>query len=289
MKTFSYHEPKNIPEVLSLLRRHGKKAALLAGGTDLLVEMKEGVRSPSHLISLQGIDSLRKIEVDTQGGVKIGPMATVQAVSTHPVLKNSLLAQGAAAMASWQVRNRATLGGNICRASPSGDTLPALLCLNAVLHLERPEGSRTVGAEGFFRGPGQTAAAEGEMLTGIYIPPWPPGSRGVYKKFAVRKKMDLAVVGVAVLAVPDGSRDLIREIRIGLGAVAPTPIRARQAENLLAGSGFGKELIAEGGRLAAEEAKPQSDVRAGAWYRLEIVRHVTEAAIHEVIRRPYIF
>ncbi len=284
MRTFSYHKPKSVRDTIALLNRYGEKAAILSGGTDLLVELKRRDRKPSHIVSLQGIPGLLKIEQDGENFLHIGPCVTMQTLSNHPALSGGLrfLAQAASLLGSWQIRNRATLGGNVCHASPSGDTLPALLCLKAMLKLEGLDGERVVPVENFFLGPGQTAALSGEMLTDILIPQPPAGSCGVYKKFAWRKRMDLALAGVAVLGALNSSGERFSSIRIGLGAVAPTPIRARKTEDLLTGSKVNRELIADAAARAATESSPISDLRANEGYRREIIEHLTEEALQEI-------
>lgn len=285
MKTFSYHKPKSLKEVIALLKRHREKAQILAGGTDLLVEHKTGLRPLFHAIDIKGIASLDRIAVEPRGHLRLGPLVTMEALSTHPALVDgcSLLAQAASKIGGWQIKNRATLGGNICHGSPSGDTLPALLCLDAQVKLEGPKGKRKVPLEDFFLGPGKTAAQPDEILTEILIPWPPPRSVGVYKKFAPRRAMDLAVVGVAVLGSFDPQGEGFADIRIGLGAVAPTPLRAKAAENLLRGVKIDESLIIRAANLASAAASPISNVRGSAWYRREMIQHLVEETLREVL------
>lgn len=284
MRAFSYHKPKSVREAIGLLSQYSQEAVVLSGGTDLLVEMKKRTRNPSHIVSIQGIPRLRRIEQDGENLLHIGPSVTMQTLSSHPALTGGLgfLAQAASLLGSWQIRNRATLGGNICHASPSADTLPALLCLKALLKLEGLDGERVIPVEDFFLGPGETVASPGEILTDVLIPRPPAGSWGVYKKFAARKKMDLAVVGVAVIGALDPSGERFSYVRIGLGAVAPTPIRARRAEDILTDSKVSEELIADAAARAASEASPISDLRASEGYRREIIGHLTQEALQEI-------
>jgi len=287
MRSLSYHKPKTVKEAIALLGRHGERAAILAGGTDLLVEWKKRLRAFSHIIDLKGISSLKGIEFNPQGHLRIGPLTTMQALASSPALMNGLrvLSEAASRIGSWQIRNRATIGGNVCHASPSGDTLPALLCLNAQLKLEGPQGGKIVPVEDFFLGPGESIAVTEEILTEILIPPLPRSSCGVYRKFALRRAMDLAVVGVAVLGSLDPIRDRIEDIRIGLGAVAPTPIRAKKAEDFLTGRKIDEDIIEETATLASEEARPVSDIRGSEWYRREMIKHIVAEAIQEVLEK----
>jgi carbon-monoxide dehydrogenase medium subunit len=287
MRGFSYHKPKDVGEAIALLSKYGGKASVLAGGTDLLVELKKRLKVPSHIIDIKGIPSLDRITVEPEGHLRIGSLVTMATLSTHPALVNGLgvLSMAASKLGSWQVRNRATLGGNICNASPSGETLPALLCLNAQLKLEGTGGERVVPVEDFFLGPGESAAAIGEILTEIVIPPPPDKSDGLYKKLALRRAMDLAVIGVAVLGFFDLSRNCFKDIRIGLGAVAPTPIRAKKAEIVLTGKRVNGDLIEEAASAASSESRPLTDIRGSEWYRREMIRHLVEESIREILEK----
>ncbi len=287
-KSFSYHKARGIGEALDLLRRYGEGAAVLAGGTDILVEWKNGLRSPTHLIDIKGILSLEGIRLHPEGSLRIGPLTSLEDLSRSPLLEKgwSLLAKAASKIGSWQVRNRGTLGGNICHASPCGDTLPALLCLEATLIIAGKEGERVIPLEDFFLGPGQCALAPGEIFTGVLLPAAPGGSRGVYEKFSLRRAMDLAVVGVAVLGAVDPKEGVFSDIRIGLGAIAPTPLRARKAEALLKGARASQEMIREAAECAKEESAPITDIRGSEWYRREMVGHLTEEALREILPSP---
>lgn len=285
MRNFSYHKPKSLRQALDLLSRYGEEAALLAGGTDLLVELKRRLKNPSHIIDLKGLSFMEGIFLDSQGTLHMGPLTTLKELSSSSLLANewSLLSEAASKVGSLQVRNRATVGGNICHASPSGDTLPALLCLDAMVTLLEKDGQRTLPLEDFFLGPGKCALITGELLTEIKIPSPPAGAKGVYKKLSLRKAMDLAVVGVAVLGVIDPSRGIFRDIRIGLGAVGPTPLRARRAEEILMGAAVSEERIREAAARASNEAHPLSDLRASEWYRREMITHLAEEGIKEIL------
>lgn len=285
MRSFAYHRPKTLKEAISLLGKHGGKAALLAGGTGLLVDLIKRTRSLSQMIDIKRIPSLGGIGLDGEGYLHLGPLVTMQTLSTSPFLVNglSLLAKAARKVGSWQIRNRATIGGNICQAYPSSDPLPALLCLDAELKLQGLDGERVIRAEDFFVGPGKPVLGSTEILTEILIPPMPAESFGIYKKFALRKAMDLPMVGVAAVGTRDSSRKSWTSFRIGLGAVAPTPLRAKKAENLLNGRRITKGLIAEAASLAATEARPLSDNRGAALYRQEMIRHLFIETIQEVL------
>ena len=196
-----------------------------------------------------------------------------------------ILAEAASKLGSYQIRNRATIGGNICNSSPSGETLTALLCLDARFRLTGVKGEREILAENFFVEAGKNVCRREEFLTQVILPPLPLDFIGVYKKHSLRNAVDLAVVSVAVLGSFDRSRQLFRDIRIGLGAVAPTPIRARKAENILVGVEMSQHLIGEAAVVASEDAQPISDIRASKWYRTEMVKYFVPVALEEVMRR----
>lgn len=285
MRPFTYHKPKSVQEAVELLARLGEGTAILAGGTDLLVELKKRVRTVFRIVDIKGLRPLEGFGFDSQGALRLGPLLTMQALSTSPALTGgfTLLAKAASKVGSLQVRNRATIGGNICQASPSGDTLPALLCLNSRAKLKGKEGERIISLEDFFLGPGKNALGTDEILTEILIPPPPEKSCAVYKKLSLRRAMDPAVVGVAILGTFDRLRGCFKEIRIGLGAVAPTPLRAKKAEGMLTGVRVREGLIKEAAAAASDEARPLSDIRGSEWYRREMVKQFTEEAVKEMI------
>lgn len=282
---FDYLTPKTIDEALSLLFRHKGKAKLIAGGTDVIPQLKRReIKPPQYIIDLKGIPNLDYISYDERQGLTIGALATIQAVETPQVVKErfSVLFQAAESMASPQVRNRGTVAGNIGNAVPSADTAPALLVLEARVKLASQKGERMVNILDFFTAPNQTALNDEEILQEIQIPNPPSNSRGVYLKLTPRRAMDLAIVGVAVLVTADNG--ICRDLRLALGAVAPTPIRARRAEGILRGQKLDNGLIEETARTAAGEAKPIDDHRASAEYRRDMVEVLVKRAIKQAIQ-----
>ncbi len=274
---FEYVEPGSLDDALSFLDARGPGARPLAGGTDLLVAMRMKGERPTALVNLKTIPGLADIQ-EREDGLHIGALATMQAVAESPEVVRSYpcLAQAAGCLGSWQVRCRATVGGNLCNGAPSAETAPPLLVLDAKAVVAGPGGSRqAIDLERFFRGPGVTECGPGSLLIEVVVPRPADGMRTAYVKHSPRRAMDIAVVGVAVgLALDDGARGgpgRVREARIALGAVAPTPVRARKAEESMIGREFTPDLAREAGRLAALSAKPISDVRASARYRLEMI------------------
>ena len=279
MRPFEYIEPSSITEAVAILARHGDRARILAGGTDVLTALKEGWERPEWIISLGRIPDLATIRYDEHKGLSIGALATVRSVETSPVVRAHYPALTAAAgtLASVQIRNLATVAGNICRASPSADTVPILVALQAEVRLAGPAGERLVALGSFFTGPGRTVLGRDELLTEILVPPPGLSVGAAYIKHSPRRAMDLAVVGVAVVMTLDGP--ICREARIVLGAVAPIPLRAHLAEQALIGHQVTPALAEEAGRLAASEAQPISDVRGSAGYRRAMVALLTKRAV----------
>ena len=281
MQRFEYCEPATLSDAVALLGRHGSAASLFAGGTDLLVQMKEHVRRPGHLINIKKIPGIDDLAYDDIDGLRIGALTTTRAVETSPLVREKYagLCQAVTHFASIQVRNRATVVGNVCRASPSADTLPPLIADGARLRLQGPGGPRCVAVEDFCTGPGRTVLAADEIVTHLFVPPPPPRTGKVYLKHGRRVEMELATVGVAVALTLEG--ESCREIRIVLAAVAPTPLRAPRAEALLRGQAVTAERIGAAAQCAMEEARPIGDVRGSADYRRQMVGVLTRRAIEQ--------
>jgi carbon-monoxide dehydrogenase medium subunit len=283
MRPFEYFEPTTLTETVALLGQYNGRASVLAGGTDLLVEIKEKIRRPDYVVNIKKLPGLNQLTYDELAGLKIGALVTTRAVETSPLVRTNYpaLAQAASELGSIQVRNRATVAGNICRASPSADTPPPLIAAGASVRLFGPAGERVILLEDFFTGPGQTVRARDELLVEIIVPPPPPHTGRLYLKHGRRKAMELATVGVAVSLTLD--QDRCQEARIVLGAVAPTPIRARQAEATLTGVVIDGRLIERAAEIAMNESRPISDVRSSAGYRREMVKVLTSRALSRAL------
>lgn len=285
MRSFQYHQPKTGAEAIALLRKLGEKAYPLAGGTDLIAKMKARHLSPEHVISLRGLKGLNFIK-RTGRSVRIGALTPLRDIEKSPLLSDGfqMLRSAAREVGSVQIRNVGTIGGNLCNASPSADTAPPLMALRAEAKIIGPRGGRRIPLEDFFAGPGRTALRRGELLSEIYVPLPGPGTGSVYIKLGVRRAMDIAIVGVAALITLDPRDRTCRLARIALGAVAPTPIRAFKAEELLAGKALDDDLIERAAALASRAAKPITDVRASADYRREMVEVLTRRALKTALR-----
>jgi len=286
MGPFEYFQPKTVEEALSLLKRYEGKARVLAGGTDLVVLMRERKIRPEYVIDLGGISALSYIGSDGEKGLKIGALATIRDIERSPELnKNySILSQAASKLAFLAIRNRATIGGNLSNAAPSADMAPPLLALGAALKLASLDGERVVPAEEFFAGPGRTALRADELLLEVQIPVQPPHTGGVYLKHGVKGAQGLAVVGVAAVVTLDPGAGTFEEVGLALGAVAPTPIRVKRAEILLKGQKISDTLIDDAARLAQDCSSPIDDVRGSAFYRREIIGVRSREAIREAIK-----
>lgn len=264
------HSPRTLPEAFELLDEL-EGARILAGGTDLLVDIKQGLVKAKHLIALQHIEVLRTI--DTQDDkIRLGAMVTPQEISTHPLVTEHLPALGEAArsMASTQIRSMATIGGNIASAVPSADLPPSLMVMGASVSLECSGGSRDISLADFFTGPRDTVCGGGEILTGIFIPHPPPNSGTSYQKLTLREANALAVASAASFLTL--SKEAINRARIVLGAVAPTPLLASDASGFLVGKKPSDRLFQEAAVRAHEESQPISDIRGSIWFRKELVR-----------------
>jgi len=283
VRRFAYFAPATLDEAVALLGRYDGKASVLAGGTDLLVEIKEQLRRPDQIIDIKKIPAMAQLAYHPDHGLKIGALVTTRQIETSPVVleKYPGLAQAVRELGSIQIRNRATLAGNVCRASPSADTLPPLMADRARVTLYGPRGSRTVALEAFFTGPGRTVMRPDELMTEIRLPPPPPRTGKAYIKHGRRKAMELATVGVAVSVTLQENR--FREVDIVLGAVAPTPLRALKAEAILRTQEVSEELIEEAAIAAMSESKPISNVRASADYRREMVAVLTRRALRQAL------
>ncbi len=284
LRKFEFFSPSSLAEALELLDKHGVRAKLIAGGTDLLVQMKAKLTTPSFVISLLRIPNLSEIGQDGTG-CKIGALAKHAQIGDAPILQErwGVLASAARKVGSPQVRNWGTIGGNLCNASPAADTAPPLLILDAEVTLVGPRGERRLPLESFFIGPGLTALAQDEILQEILIPGIPGPSRWAYLKLGRRKSLDLALASVAVWLTADPHTNVCQRARISLGAVAPTPMRAKETEKFLEGRTLDERVILEAGEKACMECRPISDIRASAEYRREMVKILFPRAIKKAL------
>ncbi|HJN77540.1 MAG TPA: xanthine dehydrogenase family protein subunit M [Myxococcota bacterium] len=280
MTPIPYHRPSSLEGALRLVQRLGG-ARYIAGGTDLLVQMKDHRHEPDALISLRAVPELRVLELDQ--GARIGAAVPVSELLESPELVGRwpALADALREIGSVQIQNSATLGGNLCNASPAADSTPILLSLGARVRLAGPGGRRTMDLDAFLVGPGRTALTEGEILVAIELDEPGPGERSVFFK-KTRVAMDLAIVNLgATLRMEAG---VIAEVRLAAGSVGPRAMRLREAEALLLGQGASPELIARAAAAAQAEVRPISDVRGSAEYRRAIVGVFVKRALASLVR-----
>jgi aerobic carbon-monoxide dehydrogenase medium subunit len=280
MRPFEYFAPRSLAEAAETLAQYNGEACAVAGGTDLLLKLKAGRLSLRAIVNLKRLPELRGLEFNSH--LRLGALTTLEEIKRSPVVRRHYpaLSDAAATMASVQIRNLATVGGNMCNAAPSADLAPIFIALNAAAHLAGPKGERRVPLEDFFTGPGQTVLAPGELLVALEVPPRAGSS--LYLKHAPREHMDIAVVGVGLaIQLSDGRCE---SARVVLGAVAPIPLRARRAEAELTGRPLTAERIDRAAKIAAEEAKPIDDVRGSAWYRRRMVEVLTRRGLETWIQ-----
>jgi len=262
------------------MQENGPGGHFLAGGTDLVIAVKEKELTPRYVVDLKRILGLAGIRENPNGGFTIGALTTLYDIekSTTILGRYPFLAQGTAEVGSIQIRHRGTIGGNIVNASPSADVVPCLLALDAKVCISNGAEEKTVELDEFFLGPGKTIMQPGDILTKILIPPTGPGHTGEYYKCSPRQMMDLAYVGIAV-ALTLSAEQKCETVRIALGAVAPIPLRAKAAEKLLQGQTLSEELASQAAERAAQGCTPISDIRSSAEYRKEMVRVLTKRSL----------
>jgi CO/xanthine dehydrogenase FAD-binding subunit len=277
---FDYHEPASISEACEIMDTYGAKAKLLAGGTDLMVNMKKKILAPEHLVHLGRIDSMHGIE-EKGAHIIIGGCYTVAELTVDALVaeKLSALRSGAKALGSPLVRNRATIGGNIGSARPAADLPPSLIAYGAIAVLESSKGKREIALNDFFKGPGFTEIGVGEVLTEVRVPIPGDGQGAGYINLGVRKAQDCNVVNVASFIALDEKDGRIKQARIVMGSVGPTPLRATSAEAVLTGEKPDEALFLKAGEAARQDCTPIDDFRGAASYRKAMVGLLTKRTL----------
>jgi len=284
---FEYYEPSSLDEATSILDRHKEHAAILAGGTDLLVRMKQKRIDPKCLMNIKRVPNLRKIEYH-KPILSIGATATMLEIQSNESIKENFqgLHEAISSIGSVQIRNMGTLGGNLCRASPAGDCPPPLLVLDAKVKLVDSAGSRVLSIEEFIKGPGKTTIKPSEVLVEIQVRTPPRGTGMSFLKIK-RAGMDLAKVNVSALLTLEGN--VVQSCGIALGSVAPTAIRVRKAEALLVGKKATDERLDETARMASEQVRPYAEShrhrRSTAQYRIAVSRVLVKRALEQARNR----
>ena len=285
MRRFHLALPRSIEDCLKLLAERGPEAKLVAGGTDLLPQMKNGLIKPAAVIDLSGVADLRVLRREDGAGLRVGASVAAREIELDPYTRSTYpaLAESGALVGSVQIRNLATVGGNLCNAAPSADMAPPLMALDAEAIIAGPRGRRRVPMADFFTGVRRTVLAPDELLVELIVPAPGPRSGGQYLRHTPRRELDIAVVGVASqITLSDG---VCRKARIALAAVAPTPIRATAAERALEGQPLTAQQIARAAQLAVEAARPISDQRGSADFRRHLVGVLTRRTLTTALER----
>ncbi len=284
MKWFDFAAPASVAEALGLLTTH-PGARLLAGGTDLLVQLRAGRKETDLVVDLKRIPELNALEYDPVRGLTIGA-----AVPCYRIYRDSTVARAypalvelASLIGGTQIQGRASLGGNLCNAAPSADSIPLLIALGATCRISGPGGAREIAVEDFCTAPGRNVLQPGELLVSLHLPPPPAHSGARYLRFIPRNEMDIAVAGVGVEVVLDNGK--FRSARVALSAVAPTPLFVREAGDALAGQPVNDTSIARAADIARASVKPITDMRGTADYRRHICGVLTRRALEAAVQR----
>lgn len=283
---FQYFAPETLDEAFSLLQELGEEARILAGGTDLLVNMKQRAIEPlpKYIINIKKIRGLQYLQTDGNGDLRLGALANIQEIKSFLPIRQRFpgLGQAAGILSTPQVRNIATIGGNLCNASPAAETAPVLNTLFARVKILSKDQERIVPLEEFFLGPGKTVLRSDEILIEIQVPEPPPNSTSVYLKHGKRLS-DIAIVGVALTITMNGNT--CSDAKIALASAGPTPMRVQKAEALMVGQEINEKLIEEVGKTVSEESRPIDDVRAYAVYRREKAGLLAKEAIKQGVQQ----
>jgi CO/xanthine dehydrogenase FAD-binding subunit len=286
MRPYTYHAPTTVEEAVDLLARYGPRAKMLAGGTDILVQMRAGMFDLDAVVDVKRIPELNTLAYTPDDGLVVGaavPCRKVYEDETVAGLYPGLI-DAAALIGSIQIQGRASIGGNLCNAAPSGDTIPALIALEAACEIAGPDGRRRVPVEQFCLGPRRTVLQEGELLVRLRLPPPRARTGAAYLRFIPRNEMDIAVAGVGASVVLDADQ-CVQSARIALAAVGPTPIFAEEAAAALVGQEPTDAAFKAAGQAARAAARPISDMRGTAEQRLGLVAVLTERALRTATRR----
>jgi len=285
IKDFKHFAPKTLKEALALLDKYGDDCKVICGGQSLLILMRQGLVSPKYMVDIKGLSELSYIK-DGKDGLKIGATTTHRTIEKSAVIKKKypVLAEMETRLASIQTRNWGTIGGNVCHGDPAGDPAPVLIALNATLTVAGTRGTRSIPVEKFSLDYFEVDLKDGELLTEIQLPAPPPHTGTVYTKFNIIES-DLATVSVAASVTLGSGDGVCQDVRIALGAAAPTAIRAKKAEAVLKGKKITEALLKEAGEVAATEAEPISDIAASEEYRLELVKVLVPRMTREALAR----
>lgn len=287
MHAINYEAPKTVDEAVKLLASHGEKARAMCGGTDLIIQLRAGVRRPEYVVDVKNIAEMRRISFDMQHGLRLGAAVPAIEIYENGDMRKYYpgLTEAAHLIGSLQIQSRASVGGNLCNGSPAADTTPALIALGAKGRVVGPKGERMVAAEDFCTAPGRTVLKPDELLVEIHIPTPSPHSCDAYLRFIPRNEMDIAVVGVGASVTLDLADDRCAAARIALGAVGPTPIFAREAAAAIVGKKLDAAAIEAAAQAAIKASSPIDDMRGTAEFRRHVVGVLTRRVLAKAIER----
>jgi aerobic carbon-monoxide dehydrogenase medium subunit len=278
---FEYVQPVTLTEASEFLASHAAEARPFLGGTDVFVRMRDGFLTPKFLVDVKNLNGTNDLHFDPRAGWTVGAAVNMNRVIASPEVgaHYPLLVEACQSVASYQLRNRATIVGNICNASPAGDTIGTCLLFDGVLHIHGVNGPRDEPLPTFFLGPGKTTLGPGDVVVAIHFPLPPKGCQGAYLKLGRNKLSDLCIVGVTALGHPDSSCQSGYRFRLALASVAPVPLVPADAETYLANNSITPEALREAARLAAEACSPIDDVRGSARYRKQMANNLSAKAL----------
>jgi xanthine dehydrogenase FAD-binding subunit len=287
LKDFEYYAPATLAEATALLGRHNGTAKVLAGGTDILVQLREGLRQAEVVVDVKRIPELTELAFSPQTGLRLGASVPCYRLYDHPEIKRaySALTDSAHIIGGWQIQSRASIGGNLCNSSPAGDSIPSLLALDATAIVVGPQGTREIPTREFCTAPGRNVLQAGELLATIAIPASAARSGSAYERFIPRNEMDIAVVGAASWVRLSAAGDRIDDARIAVGAVAPTARYAEEASRSLIGQAPTEQVFLRAGELARQVASPITDMRGTTEYRVHLVGVLVKRTLAKAVER----
>ena len=287
MHAFDYATPQSVADAVVLLNEHGENALVLAGGTDLIVQLRENRRRAEVVVDIKGISEANELSYDVSTGLTIGAAVPCYRIYGDAAIAAAYpgLMDATSLVGGTGIQGRASLGGNLCNGSPAGDTIPPMIVLGGVARIAGPDGTREVAVEDFCTGPGRTVLANGEFLISLHFPTPEPHSGAYYLRFIPRNEMDIAVVGVGVSVVLSDDHSRFVSARIALAAVAPTPLFVREAGDALAGQAVSDESIQKASEIARAAARPISDMRGTAEYRTHLTGVLTRRVLNGAVQR----
>ncbi len=287
MKDFSYAAPATLQEATSLLASADGKARILAGGTDIIVQLREGLREADLVVDVKKIPELAELSYSPAAGLRLGASVPCYRIYEDAAISAAYpaLADAARIVGGWQIQTRASIGGNLCNSSPAADTIPALIAHGATCVIVGPKGERQVRVEEFCTAPGRNVLSPGELLVAIVLPPPAKGASSAYERFIPRNEMDIAVVGAGSWLRLSADGQNVEQARVGLAAIAPTPRFAAEAAQWLAGKPATGDIFARAGELARNVASPISDMRGTAEYRMHLIGVLVKRTLQKAAER----